>query len=128
MAVLYRTNAQSARFEEALGRDRIPFRVRGGDPLPRPTRGAGRAREAAARPTRDTPGRPFAAHLADLTAEAAEASEERREHVDALVRLGHEYLAADGGTGSLGGFLALLEVALRGSDDDGHRAATRSSC
>ncbi|MGH9031671.1 MAG: ATP-dependent helicase, partial [Acidimicrobiia bacterium] len=29
MAVLYRTNAQSARFEEALGRDGIPLRVRG---------------------------------------------------------------------------------------------------
>src|SRR5206468_9972768 len=31
MAVLYRVNAQSAVFEEALTRARVPFRVRGGD-------------------------------------------------------------------------------------------------
>jgi DNA helicase II / ATP-dependent DNA helicase PcrA len=117
MAVLYRTNAQSARFEEALGRDRIPFRVRGSTRfLERPEVRA--ALERLSQTDANAPGRPFDAHLADLTAEAAETSEEQREHVDTLVRLGHEYLAADGGPGSVGGFRAYLEVALRGSDDD----------
>ena len=118
MAVLYRTNAQSARFEEALTRDGIPFRVRGATRfLERPEVRA--ALERVARTDKVAPGRPFAAHLGDLTAEAAEASEEQREHVDALVRLGHEYLAADGGPGSVDGFRAYLDVALRGNDDDG---------
>jgi DNA helicase-2/ATP-dependent DNA helicase PcrA len=35
------------------------------------------------------------------------------------VRLGREYLAADGGPGTAAGFTAYLDVALRGSDDDG---------
>ena len=46
MAVLYRVNAQSALFEEAFARAGVPFRVRGRRPLPRPTRGEGRARSA----------------------------------------------------------------------------------
>jgi len=118
MAVLYRTNAQSARFEEALGRDGIPFRVRGATRfLERPEVRA--ALEGITRTDRGVPGRPFTSHLQDLTAEAADASEEQREHVEALVRLGHEYLAADGGPGSVDGFKAYLDVALRGSDDDG---------
>ena len=117
MAVLYRTNAQSARFEEALGRDGIPFRVRGATRfLDRPEVRA--ALEGLGRADQMTPGRPFGAHLDDLTAEAADSSEEQREHADALVRLGHEYLAADGGPGTVAGFRAYLEVALRGSDDD----------
>ncbi|HEX5587671.1 MAG TPA: 3'-5' exonuclease, partial [Acidimicrobiia bacterium] len=43
-------------------------------------------------------------------------SEERREHADALVRLGREYLAAEGGTGSVDGFLGFLQAALRNDD------------
>ena len=43
MAVLYRVNAQSALFEEALRRAGIPYRVRGAARLPRPARGEGRA-------------------------------------------------------------------------------------
>jgi DNA helicase II / ATP-dependent DNA helicase PcrA len=123
MAVLYRTNAQSARFEEALGRDGVPFRVRGATRfLERPEVRA--ALEALARTDRAAPARPFGSHLADLAGEAADAPEERREHVDALVRLGREYLAADGGPGSVDGFQAYLGVALRGSDDaDGPRDA-----
>ncbi|HUF84668.1 MAG TPA: ATP-dependent DNA helicase UvrD2 [Acidimicrobiia bacterium] len=118
MAVLYRTNAQSARFEEALGRDGIPFRVRGASRfLERPEVRA--ALEGLTRTDKTAPGRPFSGHLADLTAEAAAASEEQREHVDALVRLGREYLAADGGPGSVDGFRAYLDVALRASADDG---------
>jgi DNA helicase-2/ATP-dependent DNA helicase PcrA len=60
------------------------------------------------------PERAFAEHLAALQAGG---SEERREHVDALARLGREYLEVEGGTGSLDGFLAYLAAALR--DDAG---------
>ncbi|HEX6313075.1 MAG TPA: ATP-dependent DNA helicase UvrD2 [Acidimicrobiia bacterium] len=133
MAVLYRTNAQSARFEEALGRDGIPFRVRGATRfLQRPEVRA--TLDALAESARVAPGRPFTSLLADLGAEADrdagvpagpdagpetghEMGEERREHVETLARLGREYLAADGGPGSIDGFRAYLEVALRGSDD-----------
>jgi DNA helicase II / ATP-dependent DNA helicase PcrA len=123
MAVLYRTNAQSARFEEVLGRNGVPFRVRGATRfLERPEVRA--ALEALVRTDRAAPDRPFGSHLADLAGDAADAAEERREHVDALVRLGREYLAADGGPGSVDGFRAYLGVALRGSDDaDGPRDA-----
>ncbi|MGH9030670.1 MAG: 3'-5' exonuclease, partial [Acidimicrobiia bacterium] len=124
MAVLYRTNAQSARFEEALGRDGIPLRVRGATRfLQRPEVRA--TLDAMAESARVAPGRPFASILGDLGAEAeAEQAEERREHEETLARLGHEYLAADGGSGSLDGFRAYLEVALQGSDDldGGHDA------
>jgi DNA helicase II / ATP-dependent DNA helicase PcrA len=113
MAVLYRINAQSAAFEEALTRAGVPFRVRGaGRFLERPEvkvaidglRGAAKR----------APERTFAEHLSSLQADG---SEERREHVDALARLGREYLEVEGGTGSLEGFLAYLSAALR--DDAG---------
>ncbi len=118
MAVLYRTNAQSARFEEALARAGIPFRVRGASRfLERPEVRA--ALEGLADAAAAAPGRPFSSHLTDLETGAAGASEEQREHVDALTRLGREYLAADGGPGTASGFRAYLDVALRGHDDDG---------
>ena len=118
MAVLYRTNAQSARFEEAFARDGIPIRVRGTSRfLERAEVRA--ALDALAEAATTAPGRPFSSHLNDLAASATEASEEQREHVDALVRLAREYLAADGGPGTAAGFRAYLDVALRGSDDDG---------
>jgi DNA helicase-2/ATP-dependent DNA helicase PcrA len=117
MAVLYRTNAQSARFEAALGRDGIPFRVRGSSRfLERPEVRA--ALESLTESARTAPGRPFASLLADLGEEGeTEQSEERREHIETLARLGREYLAADGGPGSVEGFRAYLDVSLRGSDD-----------
>ncbi len=99
-AVLYRTNAQSAPLETALRAARIPYRVRGAARfLDRPAVAAalGELRRAAAA----TPGLPLNAHLASLLewAEEAgggeEATRDRREHVDALVRLGHEYLAIE---------------------------------
>jgi DNA helicase-2/ATP-dependent DNA helicase PcrA len=124
MALLYRTNAQSARFEEALGRESIPLRVRGSTRfLQRPEVRA--SLDAMAESARVAPGRPFASVLVDLDAEAeAKHAEERREHEETLARLGREYLAADGGPGSLDGFRAYLEVALQGSDDlDGGRDA-----
>jgi len=113
LAVLYRTNAQSAAFEEALAREAVPFRVRGaGRFLDRPEVKA--ALDALRDTARAAPRRPFADHLTDLASDAADLAEERREHVDALARLGREYLAVDGGAGSLDGFLAYLTTSLRG--------------
>ena len=116
IAVLYRINAQSAAFEEALSRAGVPFRVRGGGRfLERPEVQV--ALDTLRKTARAAPGRSFSEHLTDLTVDA-EMSEERREHTDALVRLGHEYLDAEGGQGSVDGFLAYLNTALRGDDAD----------
>ena len=118
MAVLYRVNAQSAAFEEALRRAGIPARVRGAARfLDRPEVKVliDELRQAA-----DTaPGRAFAEHLTDLVADSTERSEDRREHIDALAALGREYLAAEGSTGSVAGFLEYLRASLRGGDDGG---------
>ncbi len=120
-AVLYRTNAQSALFEEALRSEGVPFRVRGGGRfLNRPEVQV--ALDTLRDGARERPGVPFAGHLEALTESAGEASEERREHVEALGRLGRDYLAADGGDGSLPGFLEFLQTALRAGDDTGAAA------
>ena len=117
-SVLYRTNAQSALFEEALRREGVPFRVRGGGRfLARPEVQV--ALETLRERTRAQPGVPFAGHLEALTESTADASEERREHVEAIGRLGRDYLVADGGNGSLAGFLEFLQTALRAGDDTG---------
>jgi DNA helicase-2/ATP-dependent DNA helicase PcrA len=111
--VLYRTNAQSALFEEALTRSAVPFRVRGdGRFLDRPevAHALDRLRDA----SRQAPDRAFAEHLTDLEHQAREAPEHSREHVDALARLGREYLSVDGGPGSVNGFVEFLTAALRG--------------
>ena len=115
MAVLYRTNAQSARFEAALRAAGIPFRVRGA------ARFLERAEVAAAldelrRAAAAAPGLPLSAHLTGLAVWADDAADERRDHTGALIRLGHDYLAVDGGPGSVDGFLAYLATAL--ADDD----------
>ena len=125
IAVLYRINAQSAAFEEALGRAGVPFRVRGGGRfLERPEVQV--ALDTLRKTARAAPGRSFSEHLTDLTVDA-EMSEERREHTDALVRLGHEYLDAEGGQGSVDGFLAYLNTALRGDDADAQRRRGRAA-
>ncbi|MFN8035660.1 MAG: ATP-dependent DNA helicase UvrD2 [Acidimicrobiia bacterium] len=115
IAVLYRVNAQSAAFEEALRKQGVPFRVRGaGNFLARAEVRA--ALDALRKTDKAAPGMTFGQHLADLADDARDAPEERREHVEALVRLGREYLLAEGGPGSLPGFLSYLGTALR---DDG---------
>jgi DNA helicase II / ATP-dependent DNA helicase PcrA len=117
-AVLYRTNAQSALMEEALHKEGVPFRVRGGGRfLDRPLVQV--ALDTLRRRTREQPGVPFAGHLEALIEDAAGAPEERREHIDAVARLGQEYLAVDGGGGSLEGFLEFLRTMLRPGDDGG---------
>jgi DNA helicase-2/ATP-dependent DNA helicase PcrA len=138
IAVLYRTNAQSAAFEAAFGAMGIPFRLPGvGAFLARPEVKAAIAELK--KVDRASPGRPLADHLADLAAgdveppaatdgpeatdtreteeTAAAPSTERRAHTDALVRFGNEYLAAEGGTGSLAGFIAWLSATTRGEGD-----------
>jgi DNA helicase-2/ATP-dependent DNA helicase PcrA len=118
MAVLYRVNAQSAPFEEALRRAGIPHRVRGaGAFLDRPEVKA--VLDELKKSAKTAPGRAFAEHLTDLVTSAQELSEERREHVDAVVALGREYLAAEGSTGSVAGFLEYLRASLKGGDDGG---------
>jgi DNA helicase-2/ATP-dependent DNA helicase PcrA len=119
-AVLYRVNAQSALFEEAFTRARVPYRVRGGQRfLDRPEVQV--ALDAMRDAARAAPARPFSEHLTDLTVER-EMSDERREHIEALARLGREYLeteAADGvPAGSVDGFVAYLHTTLRGDDAD----------
>ncbi len=54
---------------------------------------------------------------------AARGASERRAHADALVRFGQEYLTAEGGAGSLSGFLAWLTAATRGEGDPLERDA-----
>jgi ATP-dependent DNA helicase UvrD/PcrA len=118
VAVLYRTNAQSALFEEALRREGVPFRVRGGAQfLDRPEVKV--ALDTLRQYTRERPGVPFAGHIEALADDVAGAPEERREHVEAIARLGRDYLAADGGAGSLDGFLEFLHASLRSGDDAG---------
>src|SRR5207249_7143576 len=104
-AVLYRTNAQSAPLEAALRAAGVPYRVRGAARfLDRPAVAA--ALDELRRAAAAAPGLPLVAHLAGLVEWAEEAgggedaTRDRREHVDALVRLGHEYLAADDDTGA----------------------------
>ncbi|HZJ27017.1 MAG TPA: ATP-dependent DNA helicase UvrD2 [Acidimicrobiia bacterium] len=115
LAVLYRTNAQSAGFEAAFGAARIPVRLRGaGRFLGRPEVRATLDHLSAA--ARDAPRLSFSQHMRDLVEESSDLGEERREHIDALSRLGQEYVAAEGGAGSIDGFLAYLTTALRGDD------------
>ncbi len=99
-AVLYRTNAQSAPLEAALRGAGVPYRVRGAARfLDRPAVAA--ALEELRRAATAAPGLPLNAHLAGLLEWAEEAgggeaaTRDRRDHVDALVRLGHDYLAVD---------------------------------
>ena len=117
IAVLFRTNAQSSRFEAAFTRRGVPFRI--GEAQRFATRPHVRAlldrlREA----ERESPGRPFAHHLADLATgdetndEAM--SDETRAHRDALLELGRDYLAAVGGTGSVTEFVTWLDTATGG--------------
>jgi DNA helicase-2/ATP-dependent DNA helicase PcrA len=115
LAVLVRTNAQAVLFEEALRTARIPYRIRGdGAFLHQPevktalkalrTTGAGDGTV------------PFASRIADLEEMAASvAVEERRDRLEALVRLAREYARLDGNA-TVGGFLAWLAATVRGDD------------
>jgi DNA helicase-2/ATP-dependent DNA helicase PcrA len=118
MAVLYRVNAQSAAFEEALRKSGIPLRVRGDAAfLDRPeVKVALESLEAIAA---KAPKREFAEHLTDLVTDAAESSDDARAHRDAIAQLGREYLGVASGRGSVPDFLDFLRTTLRGQDDGG---------
>lgn len=117
LAVLYRTNAQSAAFEAALTRAAIPFRVRGdGRFLERPE--VLTALDALGEAARADRTRPFAEHVADLEAHAAAEPEHRREHIVVLTRLAGDYTALEPGPGSIDGFRAFLRTSLRGDTPD----------
>ena len=120
MAVLFRTNAQSSRFETAFTRRGVPFRIGEGQRFA--TRAPVRAlldqlREA----EQNLAGRPFAHHLADLAAdEGAVESDEVRTHRDALLDLGRDYLEAVGGAGSVTEFATWLDTATGGESSGAH--------
>jgi len=131
-AVLVRTNAQTAVIEECLRRVQIPVRTRGGTALldqPEVT--------AALRELRQG-GSDLGAALADLEAASREitassrpadagdddasadpAADSRAANVQALVRLGHDFLALDP-AGDVGGFLAWLSSITRTDQVDAH--------
>ncbi len=127
LAVLYRTNAQSALFEAACTRAGVPVRLRG------TSRFLERAEVRAAfemmlRTEQEAPGRPLSDHLADLLDAGRETElDSEREHFDALARLAAEYLAIDGGPGTLAAFRGWLEAATRGDDVIGGDAVELST-
>jgi DNA helicase-2/ATP-dependent DNA helicase PcrA len=139
MAVLFRTNAQSSRFETAFTRRGVPFRIGEGQ------RFAARAPVRAVLDElrdaqRNAPGRPFSQHLADVAAGGARdsgereherepepdpdepadhsAADEARAHRDAVMEFGREYLEAVGGVGTVAEFIAWLDVATSGSTSE----------
>jgi DNA helicase-2/ATP-dependent DNA helicase PcrA len=115
MAVLYRTNAQSARLEAAMTAAGIPHRVRGAARfLERPE--VVSALDELRRAGAAAPGVGLAHHLRGLELWADDAPEERRDHVAELIRLGGEYLAGEDGPGTLAGFHTHLTTALADGD------------
>jgi DNA helicase II / ATP-dependent DNA helicase PcrA len=122
MAVLFRTNNQSAVFERAFTRAGIPFTVgTRGSLFDRDTIGA--LVERLEKADRAAPGRRLSDHVSDLLAWADddEPSDDTRADAAALARLADEYLAAEGGNGTLSGFLAWAAVATRGENGDAGR-------
>lgn len=119
MAVLYRTNAQSALFEAALRAAGVPCAVRGG------ARFLDRPEVAAALDElRRREGGGFGTALGGLGAWGATGSDDRAAHADEVVRLGRQYLAETGGTGTVAGFVTHLAATLA---DDGPRRGGRDT-
>ena len=118
-AVLVRTNAQLAAFEEAFSKAGIPFRSRGkGRFLDQPEV------KDALNQLKRTPG-PFPVVIRDLeaslsTSAAGEAqlSDDRRANIAELVRLAREYLDLEP-SGDAPGFFAFLRSSLRSDDGTG---------
>jgi DNA helicase-2/ATP-dependent DNA helicase PcrA len=123
MAVLFRTNAQSAAFEAAFDRRGIPFRLPDADRFTE-RRAVRDLLERLRNIERDSRHRPFAEHLADLVHEPPIAGDEHTDppseadaRVGELLRLGREYLASEDGPGSVAAFAAWLDLSTR----DDHR-------
>jgi DNA helicase-2/ATP-dependent DNA helicase PcrA len=122
MAVLFRTNKQSVEFERAFTHAGVPFTVgTRGNFFDRDTVGA--LVERLEKADRAAPGRRLSDHVSDLVAWADddEPSEEARADAETLARLADDYLAAEGGNGTLSGFLAWAAVATRGENDSTSR-------
>ncbi len=117
LAVLYRTNAQSALFEEAFARHGIPVRLRGARRfLERAEVRADLARLRASTGSL----RERLDELGSVSSSGARrGNTERAEHTEALIGLGGEYLRAEGGGGSLDGFVAFLTTSLQGDSGSG---------
>jgi DNA helicase-2/ATP-dependent DNA helicase PcrA len=118
MAVLFRTNAQSSRFEAAFARRGVPFRLAEQQRfLARP---AVRMlldwlREA----ERDRP-RPLGELFADLAADDETVkTDDVRSHRDALLELGRDFLAHNASGTGVGAFVAWLDVSTRGDRTHG---------
>ena len=114
-AVLVRTNGQTHLVEEALGRARIPYRLRGATPfLTRPG-----VVEALGTLAGTTGG--LAVALAELAAETPrgdDLTDRQREtaaHIDALVQLGEEFLTLEP-AGSVADLRRWLEATVRPDD------------
>jgi len=118
-AVLVRTNAQLAVIEEALKRVSIPFKVRGAAPLldqPEIKTAISELRRSA---------RTFEEALHDLALSVVvddeetegERAAERRANVDALVQLGHDYLAIETPP-TISGFFFWLTATTRADQPD----------
>lgn len=131
MAVLYRTNAQSVRFEEALLAAGIPVRVRGAARF-LDRKEVRSALDQVRVAMTSAPGTSLVSQLADLrhaaeqnaagspgSTDHPDENDERAEHLGELERLAREYAAADGGTGSFEGFLAYLTTSLHDHDPIG---------
>ncbi len=123
LAVLARTNAQLALLEEALRAANVPCRVRGGGRLLEQPEVRAWLRDPRHRGTS-----PLAPRLADLEAIVSDAddvdgdgddgtglTDERRRNLEAVVRLGHEYLALDP-AGTTTGFSDWLAATMRTDD------------
>jgi DNA helicase II / ATP-dependent DNA helicase PcrA len=142
-AVLCRTNAQIAVIEQALHKTGIPFRVRGGGGLlDQPEvkvalrdlqrhegdlTGALADLLAAARtPTvadrDDTPELDLGPQTGEAAAAVDVAADSRAANLEALARLGHDYLAVEGRP-STAGFLAWLRETTRADQPDEHGEA-----
>jgi DNA helicase-2/ATP-dependent DNA helicase PcrA len=112
-AVLTRTNAQCLVFEEAMRAAQIPFRIRGaGRFLEQPE-----VVDALAALDQQAARVPFTERIADLRlmADEPEGTEDRRQNLDNLVRLAHEYAALDAAP-SLPGFKAWLSATIKGDE------------
>jgi len=134
MAVLFRTNAQSSRFETAFTRRGVPFRIGEGQrfAMRAPVRALlDQLRES----EKKLAGRPFSHYLADLASDdddhqpsdddSAASDEGRitddaRAHRDALLDLGRDYLEAVGGMGSVTEFTTWLDTATGGEASGAH--------
>ncbi len=117
MAVLTRTHAQLALFEEAFRASAIPYRVRGAARfLSRPE-----VRDALGQLRRLPPATPLDEAVADIVAMAAEAGhgadgDERAANVENLARLAGEHVAAEP-SAVVAGFVSWLVATLKGDDD-----------